>query len=534
MGLSADQARYLFITARMNDIEAGMMRISADNLRLADETSDIEERRDYELNLLHMEFNGNANFTYDDFMGENAMNNGQLYFLTTNDGNNRVVLNQRYADGIKAAGIAEEGGEATQDALIKYMGSVAGKPQSVNDWKEVITGVSSNTDAYKPVDNFKTEYGVCPEKGLDYSKPITHEETYYTYSYKSNTDFAKMLGKANLAGGYGDDESNKTVQGRNYNNTSWESIAKGQQSVLYLGRHGNGHKDSTSQYVYGEMKKIINNLGSSAKSAGMDSKAVDKAVENVTKKYTSNIECIGKTKYVNVVDASKNKTGIYSGRKGGSHDRWYTVDLKPMFEMFYNELKSAMGTAGANNNAVTATENKKTVIDGYEPIRNQQGKTYEEWTTAWNKVIADNKLDPAKAEEYRKTGVIKVEVSDEDKQKLENYKQIFLKACSQGWTQDNDLGNTNNLSSKLENMQYKVNNEVIKNLKENFQQVKTNDEQIVNQRYNQSLREIERKEKVNELQQTSLQTELSALQTEEASVKSMIDKNIERGFNLFG
>ena len=181
---------------------------------------------------------------------------------------------------------------------------------------------------------------------------------------------------------------------------------------------------------------------------------------------------------------------------------------------------------------------KKTTVKEFDykeehPYTKQQGYDYDQWHAAWDKVVADNKLDETKADEYRRNGYIEVEVSDEDKQTLNNYKQIFLKACSQGWKQDNDLDNTANLTSKLENMQYKVNGEVIKNLKNNFQTVKTNDQDLVNQRYDSELRAIKRQEKVIETQQTAMQTELSALQTEQASVESIIDKNVQRGFNLF-
>lgn len=535
MGLSASQARYLFISARMNDLEAGMLSLSAQQLRLKDQANDIEERRDYELNLLELQFNGNANFTYDDFMGENAINNGQLYFLTTNDGNDRVVLNQKYANAVKAAGIAEEGGNATLDAEVKFMSAVAGNPKSVRDWKNVVTGDLTDTSAYAPIDKFKSEYGIAaPQQGKDKNKPIKGSETSYSYSYKSSTDFAKLLGKANLDGGIGDNDSNKTVQTSQFNNKTWEDIAKGKQTILYLGRYGDGHKDSTSQKVYTQVSKLIKNLGQSAINAGMDSNAVNKAVNNVTKKYTSDINCIGKTHYINVVDAAEDKSGIYSGRKGGSHDRWYAVDLQPMFEMFYSELKSAMGTATKGNKAVNETSNTKDVVVDYESYTNSCGKTYEEWYSAWNQMVTENKLEDAKAKEYLTTGHVKVTPSDEDLQTFENYKQIFLKVCANGWTQDNDLGDTAKLSSKLENMQYKVNNEVIKNLKENFATVKANQEEIVKSRYNKALNEIERQEKTIDIEQTAKQTELNALQTELNSVQSMIDKNVERSFNLFG
>ena len=37
-----------------------------------------------------------------------------------------------------------------------------------------------------------------------------------------------------------------------------------------------------------------------------------------------------------------------------------------------------------------------------------------------------------------------------------------------------------------------------------------------------------------EIEKNSKQTELNALQTELQSAKAIIDKNVERGFNLFG
>ena len=534
MGLAAGQARYLFISSRCIDLEKGLMSLSMKELALKDRANDIAEARDYATNLQHLEFNGNKNFSYDDMMGEAALNNGQLYYLTTNDGSNKVVLDSRYAAGMKAAGISADGGEFTNNGYDAFLNSVAGKPQSAKNWIEVRTGKLSDTSAYSPIDAFKSEYGVAaPKQGEDKSKPITHTETYTTYSYKSTSDFAKLLGTANLECGYGDSESNKTVQPNKINATSWESIANGQQSVLYLGRHGNGHKDSTSQYVYNQMRKIINNLGVSAKNAGFDATAVSKATQKVSQEYTKDINCIGKTKYVNVVDASKNKTGIYSGRKSGSHDRWYTVDLKPMFQMFYNELKSAMGTAAEGNKAANGTQNTKTVVDGYEHYTNSNGKTFEEWTAAWNKVIADNKLDETLAKEYLTSGKVSIEPSQDDINMMNRYEAIYLKALSQGWTEDNQVYNQEYLTGKLQNVSYLVNAEAMKN-SEAFATVRTNDADQVKAYYDKEEREISREEKKIEIEKNSKQTELNALQTELQSAKSIIDKNVERGFNLFG
>ena len=411
MGLSADQARYLFITARMNDIEAGMMRISADNLRLADETSDIEERRDYELNLLHMEFNGNANFTYDDFMGENAMNNGQLYFLTTNDGNNSVVLNQRYADGIKAAGIAEEGGEATQDALIKYMGSVVGKPQSVNDWKEVITGYASNTDAYKPIDEFKSTYGVCPQRGIDPSKTVVPD-----VEKTEQVSFNDILKNMGYTGNF---NNISNLDGKSTG--GWQSIADQTNcncSYADLVKKFGG--DSGRVLLLNDKEKLsYDQIWSRAKTGFRN--LANKIAKDISNAYGDNNIMSSMTTVISQMesqingDMSQSKSGKESKAKNGGKDTanngliGVAVDTTATDQVWVycnaSELTRRLLTAASNymnDNPKTVTTKvqgaqqnydsngsiaKKVTVKDYDnkkefPYTNEQEKTYEEWQAA--------------------------------------------------------------------------------------------------------------------------------------------------------
>ena len=51
--------------------------------------------------------------------------------------------------------------------------------------------------------------------------------------------------------------------------------------------------------------------------------------------------------------------------------------------------------------------------------------------------------------------------------------------------------------------------------------------------YNQALREIEAKDKEYDTQIKKLDTEHNALQTEYDSIKSVIEKNVERSFKIF-
>jgi len=52
-------------------------------------------------------------------------------------------------------------------------------------------------------------------------------------------------------------------------------------------------------------------------------------------------------------------------------------------------------------------------------------------------------------------------------------------------------------------------------------------------KYNEQMADIEKKDKRFDLELKKLDTEHSALQTEYDSVKNVIDKNIEKSFNVF-
>lgn len=566
MGLSASQARYLFISARMNDLEAGMLTLSAQQLRLKDQASDIEERRDYELNLLELQFNGNANFTYDDFMGENAMNNGQIYFLTTNDGNNRVVLNQKYANGMQAAGIAEEGGDATFDAEVNFMNAVAGKPKKANDWKEVITGNLTDTSAYAPIDKFKSEYGVeAPQQGNDPAKAVDHYKDVQVEKKVSFDQILKDMGNTNNFGNISNLDGISTKGSTTLNE---QSNCTGTYADLVKKTGGESgrvclidDKEKLSDNeIYSRARAGFKNLanqiaGKIATAYGDDSikSSMTSVIDQMASQINGNLSnhshhSESKARNRGRDDANNGLIGVAID-KTGTNQVWIYCNASELTRRLLTAASNYMNNNKTNVTTKAQGEQQKFNNSGYltktvtesqfdykeeHPYTNSNGKTYEEWNSAWNQVVADNNLDESKAKEYLTSGNIKVTVSEEDTQTLNNYLQIFVKACSNGWTQDNDLNNTANLSSKLENMQYKVNNEVIKNLKDNFASVKANEESVVKSRYDRALKEVERQEKTIDIEQTAKQTELNALQTELSSVQSIIDKNVERSFNLFG
>ena len=67
MGLSAAQAKYLFISSRIIDVQGALMTNSMKQLALTDKSSDIAEAKEYALNAQQWQFNGNAQFDYNGY-----------------------------------------------------------------------------------------------------------------------------------------------------------------------------------------------------------------------------------------------------------------------------------------------------------------------------------------------------------------------------------------------------------------------------------------------------------------------------------
>lgn len=566
MGLAAGQARYLFISSRCIDLEKGLMSLSMKELALKDRANDIAEARDYATNLQHLEFNGNKNFSYDDMMGEAALNNGQLYYLTTNDGSNKVVLDSRYADGMKAAGISADGGEFTNNGYDAFLNSVAGKPQSAKNWIEVRTGKLSDTSAYSPIDAFKSEYGVAaPKQGNDPAKSVDHYKDVQVQKQVSFDEILKKMGNTNNFNGicntYPGNSSKGTLTLNEQSNCagSYADLVKrtGNQSgrVCLIDDKESLSYDQIYSRARTGFRNLANTIANKIATAYGDSKIMSSMttaisqMENQINGSLSNHKHHSESKARNRgrEDANNGLIGVAID-KTGTDQVWIYCNAS---ELTRRLLSAASNYMNSNNTSVTtkvqgAQQNfnksgsiTKTVTEKQfdytetHPYTNSNGKTFEEWTEAWSKVIADNKLNETLAKEYLTSGKVSIEPSQDDINMMNRYEAIYLKALSQGWTEDNQVYNQEYLTGKLQNVSYLVNAEAMKN-SEAFATVRTNDADQVKAYYDKEEREISREEKKIEIEKNSKQTELNALQTELQSAKSIIDKNVERGFNLFG
>lgn len=566
MGLSASQARYLFLSSRANDLESNLLKLSAESMRLTYLANDIADEKDYALNLQHLEFNDKRFFNYSDMMGENAVANGQLYFMTTNDGNNRVVLNTNYANAMKAAGIPEEGGQASQEGLINFMGALQGRPKGDYTWKEAVTG-HRDSSGYAAIDNFNAVYGAKPAQGIDPSKSVDH---YKEVTKTETMSFDQILNKMGNTGNFKgisnlDGRSTKgwqNIEDQSNCDCSYADLVKktGDQSgrvCLINDKEKLSYDEIWSRARMG-FRNLANTIANKIISAtGMPElqQPMSNAISTMEQGINGNLgqhrhHSEDKAKRRGKSDANNGLIGV-AVDKTGTDQVWVYCNTSELTRRLLTAA-SNYGKSGNDVNAVNtncqgsqqkynsaASVTKTTTTQEFDytethPYTNDKGYTYEDWMQEWNNFVNEQGYDANEAETYRTSGATpEITLEQEDAQALKMYEQIYIKSASQGWKEDNDLDKTENLTAKLQNLQYLVNSETIKE-SSMFATVNTNNEEVVKSYYEKQEREIQVQEKKVDAEKTATQTELTAVETEISSVKSIIDKNIERGFNLFG
>src|SRR5574344_1998241 len=113
MGLAAGQARLLSITTRKSDCEFQSMNLSHQKLAISRELEDVSNKyqNSLEQTKLVYDYYGSGDestpLTYDLLMTPSALNDYIPKLLTDTSG--RVVLDAKYAEAAKAAGIPKEG-----------------------------------------------------------------------------------------------------------------------------------------------------------------------------------------------------------------------------------------------------------------------------------------------------------------------------------------------------------------------------------------------------------------------------------------
>ena len=515
MGLSATQARMLFITSRQTDVSSNMQRISNQKMVLARDTEDVSSTYARMLDAKKITTNNNIELNYDNLMGNTAINNiGQVNLITNHDG--KVVLNSSDANkyGLPA-NIGSKGDLAIKYPTIKEFiehiesKDIAAKMNAVLNGSTIRENLSSE-EISKIDDYMKTNGGY----------PTNVKELTINNFVNSMT-----MGSVKAYGGE-DWVSNK------FNGILMSQILSGQACTsVEIACDGDrrGVPSGQAQKNIGAVANMFKDV--LLKSLGMDANsAVGKALTN----YVTDLKAKTGSWNAKMKEVLKDGAGGTLGEvastwatstRGRADNDHMKINAQVLFQrMIFIALSKIQDnfSGGSFKNLSDITNNKH---DKFTISTNEKGKTLNEWMAGLKNLVGEPKVNDAV--NYCKNGLPSESDIASFKAKAECYKTIYENIKNHGWIVDNA-----SITEKLINGTYNLNGSQL--TKNDYKEI--SDDEIkakAEAYYNTEMAKINRKEKKLDMDMNKLQTEYDSLTSDLNSVQSIIQSNIDRSFTFF-
>lgn len=552
MGLSASQARLLTITARKSDCEYESMRLSHQKIALSRDMDIVSAEYQDAINQTNLvyDFYGNNSqvnpLTYNLLMSPSALND---YIPTTiTDKGGRVVLSPELARAAKAAGIPQEGmdGLPSSDVRNAFVdGLVANDVISANQGENIkkttynqLAGVGS--EDLVNVNTAECSYSELIDKLGDVTFDLTEIATNHEYSngqysnlelwevgpdgkYKKSDKPLDKVSMADLLTGNYSIRGNAEHQGEDREFKSWEILVdlvgsstfwsqmfegvegfldtgdpytqaaleyaqnKIMESVELLGQRDDSGGGNVDYSNFAFHKEMSGHLFGGNNSLGSVKKELDKHINN----------------YIGIVYIEN------SARENeGSYDDGYGLNISHMAEAYLTYFAMYM--------------------EGFDQTDYHVEKLYDQ----------SSLIDDMFTFEY----VTDVDTSGDNLLVAGFYDALFNQICLNGWTENENINDQEYLEEMLKSgamymstladdgFYYQGNYSTNTYVKE------VSDEKAVAQaeaKYNREKQKINSKENILDMKMKNLDTEISALTTEYDTVKSVINKNIEKTFKRY-
>ena len=561
MGLSASQARLLTITSRKSDCEYQSMRLSHQKIALSREMNEISNEYQKSLNqtILYYDFYGEGDMSnplnYNLLMTPSALNDYLPTLITNQQG--RVVIDSALASAAKAAGIPQEGlnglpSEDMRNAFVEGLFQAGIISKKTRD--SILSTVYNQAAGVGSTDMITTQYvetdleglidalgglqvSIDPNMGITEGTLKTAGGIHYIGTASSNIVEGQTMDSFNVADLLNDEEQ-------------YVAIAK-QKEAHYPADAAVAMANSLTQddgfidQLYDAFSTVLNVDSVSANAltyarnmtkALFDTSLVGQNTGNHSDDKSHNIESLGTQVYRAKKDGigtftnrlkneSSNYVGMtyYSFWKGGVKARrklWSGCAVN------FNNIAKAFLSYYAQYMERLAIEPNYSAVKGHKDSSN---------------LVTD---DP--------TYIYKINagstISQEDAKSGLFYDTLFNQLCLMGWTENNEVKDQSYLQEMLKNgMMYisSIGDDAYyyqENYSTNtFIKEKSDDSYIAqaeakytNQKARLTSKEDELDLKIElDLKMKNLDTEISSLTTEYDSVKSVIDKNIEKSFKRY-
>ena len=564
MGLAASQARLLTITARKSDCEYESMILSHQKIALSREMSQLSAEYDdaIQQTKLIYDYYGQTSETtplnYSLMMTPSALNNYTPLLVTDNGG--RVVLDGRLAKAARDAGIPQEGldGLPSSDLRNAFIDSLAStgyisqntaeniKKTAYNqmagvgscDLINVNTTEGTLTDLIQAVENQYFDFSDVTSFTNDFVDGVHLEkrENGTNVSTGNKLSFADILNEDYiLLAETKDDYNNLTVDGGVTDVicklSIWETMFQTFEGLLDT---GDEYTQAALAYARRMITDMVTNLG-----AGMDvgagSYGSHSGVGTVGTEEGRDYHEDGKNihdnfgdwrEYNDNYDSEINEAardgisadviginGIYNHDNEGDSDddscmSIATINISSMFKAYLTYFAQYMEGIGDSLYNVDKTKTSSNLIDDM----------------------------------FVFTIVTDVDTSGDNLLIAAFYDTLFNQICTKGWTENDKVNDQEYLQESLKNgnmyistladdgYYYQGNYATHRYIKE------ITDEEAIAQaeaKYNREKEKLSYKENILDMKMKNLDTEISSLTTEYDTIKSVISKNIEKGFKRY-
>lgn len=558
MGLAASQARLLTITARKSDCEYKSMLLSHQKIALSREMSQLSAEYDdsiQQTKLIYDYYGQDSEttpLTYDLMMKPSAMNNYTPLLVTDNGG--RVVLDSRLAKAARDAGIPQEGLDGlpsgdVRNAFIDSLASTGYITQNTADnikkttynqmagvgscdlvnvnttqgtLTDLIDMVSTQYFDFSDIKSFSNEFVAEVMLRKRVNGTNIDAENKVTFADILNGDYILMTSTRQ-------NRNNLTVDGGVTdvicNLSIWETMFQTFEGMLDT---GDEYTQAALAYARRMVTDMVTNLG-----AGMDDgwKSIGEVGTTEGDDYSSH----GKNIHDNFGDWREHNDDKYSEMYDRANDS-VSADVVGINGLYNHDND---GDNDNDDRRSFATINISTMFKAYLTYFAQYMEGLDETTYEVNKTkTSSNLIDDM----FTFTIVTSVDTSGDNLLIAAFYDTLFNQICTKGWTENDKVNDQDYLHESLKNSNmyistiaddgyyYQGNYATHRYIKE------VTDEEAVAQaeaKYNREKEKINYKENILDMKMKNLDTEISSLTTEYDTIKSVISKNIEKGFKRY-
>lgn len=525
MGLSASQARLLFLTARKSDIEFNEMKVANAKIALSRDTEKVSEAYANALNAKKITWavdgtttsDQTVDLTYNLLMRPNNLETGHQ-FIYTSATTNRVVLDNQYAAILgKSSGNAGEAG-----SLSKFVAACMGIDES--------TLAGYIDDGNKPTN---------PTSAYSDSTLLSESGLQDTYSGR-NIVIATACPQASFNNGDGTSHNSTGAIANQITNYKISSTA-----MNYISTNFGTVLDS----IAGKLGTALQSELSASLGSGFSSQIQQALTDARTKTYAKFV-------YNSTDGGSGSTPTIISKMWPGGYSsgcEWNCPSLAEGSNQLVDCTRQKGHTFGSGNVYGFISVDGAQVIDTFLDYFDQAMAT-----ALPNKFQSDPSNVVGATSTTRNKGASSLSITPDPKNldgdRLNNngisdayeisfYTNLFNAINGFGWCSNDNVQDKSYLQGQLMN-----GNIAIKELQSDGSwkvlsdsdpnspmRIETDDDAITaaEAKYQSDSAKLNTKEKKLDLELKNLDTERSALDTEIDSVKSVISKNVERSFKMF-